>query len=70
MDEVVSPCISICELDAGTGFCKGCWRTRDEIAGWRAMNSEQRLQVLSFLHDRRADAGLTTRRVARRRKRV
>jgi len=32
--EVPSPCISICRMSAGSGMCEGCFRTRDEIAGW------------------------------------
>lgn len=68
MNEVVSPCISVCKLDSKTGFCEGCWRTRTEIAGWRNMTSDERLAVLARLHDRRADAGLSTRRTRRRRR--
>jgi len=66
--EVISPCISVCKLDPDSGFCEGCWRTRDEIAGWRGMDSDQRLEVLDRLHERRADAGLVTRRNRRRRR--
>ena len=32
-----SPCISICRMDADTGFCEGCFRTLDEIAAWGMM---------------------------------
>ena len=31
---VPSPCISVCRMDAVTGWCEGCFRTLDEIAGW------------------------------------
>lgn len=67
MNEVVSPCISVCKLNSVSGFCEGCWRTRDEIAGWRRMSNKERLDVLKRLHERRADAGLATRRKRRRR---
>ena len=33
---VSSPCISVCRMDAASGLCEGCFRTRDEIAGWSA----------------------------------
>ena len=32
--EIVSPCISICRMNAATDLCAGCFRTRDEIATW------------------------------------
>jgi predicted Fe-S protein YdhL (DUF1289 family) len=32
-----SPCISVCRMDAATGFCEGCFRTLDEIAAWGMM---------------------------------
>ena len=35
--EVPSPCISICAIDPGTGYCIGCFRTLDEIAAWSSL---------------------------------
>ena len=32
--EMLSPCISVCRMNAVTGLCEGCFRTRDEIAVW------------------------------------
>jgi prolyl-tRNA editing enzyme YbaK/EbsC (Cys-tRNA(Pro) deacylase)/predicted Fe-S protein YdhL (DUF1289 family) len=32
--EIPSPCISVCRMNATTGWCEGCFRTRDEIAAW------------------------------------
>jgi prolyl-tRNA editing enzyme YbaK/EbsC (Cys-tRNA(Pro) deacylase)/predicted Fe-S protein YdhL (DUF1289 family) len=32
--DVPSPCISVCQINAATGCCEGCFRTLDEIAGW------------------------------------
>jgi predicted Fe-S protein YdhL (DUF1289 family) len=34
---IETPCIRLCELNAGTQVCKGCLRTTDEIAKWGAM---------------------------------
>lgn len=31
---IPSPCISVCRMDAATGWCKGCYRTIDEIIAW------------------------------------
>jgi predicted Fe-S protein YdhL (DUF1289 family) len=68
MQEIVSPCTSVCKLDDLSGFCLGCWRTREEIAGWkRLLNDEKRL-VLKALHERREASGMVkTRRKNRRR---
>ncbi|MBO6519732.1 MAG: DUF1289 domain-containing protein [Rhodospirillales bacterium] len=65
---VESPCISICELDGETGLCRGCWRTRDEIAMWARADAETRLAILEKLRERRAQAGGGRRRETRRRR--
>lgn len=39
LDEPIpSPCISVCQMDAQTGLCLGCWRSLDEIAHWGGAN--------------------------------
>jgi prolyl-tRNA editing enzyme YbaK/EbsC (Cys-tRNA(Pro) deacylase)/predicted Fe-S protein YdhL (DUF1289 family) len=38
--EVPSPCISVCQINAATGCCEGCFRTLDEIAGWSVATPE------------------------------
>jgi len=50
---VASPCISVCALDASTGWCLGCFRTIDEIAAWGALDDEAKREVLSRLPARR-----------------
>jgi len=66
--EIQSPCVSVCMLDEDSGFCTGCWRTRDEIAGWAAAGANERLAVLERLKHRQAANGVRPRRVNRRRK--
>lgn len=51
---LTSPCISVCRIDAATGWCEGCVRTLDEIARWGAMSQAQRSAVWSALPQRRA----------------
>jgi predicted Fe-S protein YdhL (DUF1289 family) len=34
VQNIPSPCISVCQMNPGTELCVGCWRTLDEIAGW------------------------------------
>lgn len=50
---VPSPCISVCRMDARSGWCEGCLRTIDEIAGWSVMDDEQKRQVWKLLPQRR-----------------
>ena len=60
-----SPCISICQIDPGTGNCLGCHRTRDEIAAWPRMTPDAQRQLVSMLHQRRAAATGRPRRQRR-----
>lgn len=50
---VPSPCISICRIDEATGWCEGCLRTLDEIAGWSAMPDAAKRAVWEALPARR-----------------
>ncbi len=47
-----SPCTKVCILDAVTGLCRGCGRTRDEIAAWGLMSESERRTVMAVLEDR------------------
>ena len=51
---VPSPCISVCKMDRATGWCEGCLRTIDEIAGWSRMDDDAKRTVWSELAERRA----------------
>ena len=62
MKNLPSPCVSICKLNKSTGFCEGCFRTKNEIALWPSMNNDERLSLLPILRERQ---GLK-RRVNRR----
>ena len=43
--DVPSPCISVCQINAVTGSCEGCFRTLDEIAGWSVATPESKRSV-------------------------
>jgi prolyl-tRNA editing enzyme YbaK/EbsC (Cys-tRNA(Pro) deacylase)/predicted Fe-S protein YdhL (DUF1289 family) len=43
--DVPSPCISVCQINAVTGSCEGCFRTLDEIAGWSVATPEAKRSV-------------------------
>jgi uncharacterized protein len=53
-----SPCTKVCVLDARTGLCRGCGRTRDEIALWGSLSEAQRLAIMAGLEARLRDAYL------------
>ena len=43
---IESPCVRVCIIDAMTGYCRGCWRTLDEISFWVRYTSEERRQIM------------------------
>ena len=49
---IASPCVKICVVHEGTGFCVGCYRSRDEIAQWREADDALRADILSRLPTR------------------
>jgi predicted Fe-S protein YdhL (DUF1289 family) len=51
---IESPCISVCRIDAATGWCEGCLRTIDEIAHWSLFDAGEKLAVWAALKRRRA----------------
>jgi len=52
-----SPCTSVCVIDAATGFCGGCFRTLEEIAGWIDFSATERREVIAALGARRSKFG-------------
>lgn len=42
---VQSPCIGVCTINE-QGLCDGCLRSRDEIAGWLAMDDDERARMM------------------------
>ncbi|WHZ13117.1 MAG: hypothetical protein OJF60_003558 [Burkholderiaceae bacterium] len=55
-----SPCNSVCRIDAASGWCEGCLRTLDEIAGWSALDEAAKRAVWGRLAER-AEAELLRR---------
>ncbi len=53
-EEIESPCIKICVLHPEAGICLGCYRTRDEIAGWARLSREERRDIMDGLPERKA----------------
>ncbi|GAA0329152.1 hypothetical protein GCM10009087_44220 [Sphingomonas oligophenolica] len=49
---IESPCVNICVMDDASGWCLGCGRTIDEIAGWSSGSAAWRRAVTAALPDR------------------
>ena len=49
---VMSPCKSICIMDAKSSLCIGCKRTIDEVARWPMMDDDERRRVIEALKTR------------------
>ena len=63
MKKLLSPCISVCYISNTSGFCEGCFRTREEISRWRYMSFEEQKRVIKKLHDRgQTNSGRSIRR--------
>jgi predicted Fe-S protein YdhL (DUF1289 family) len=63
---MISPCILICSIDIQTGYCFGCGRTRDEIAGWIDYSDLERQTVMEALPSRLETVERKPRRETRR----
>lgn len=50
---VASPCTSVCRMNAGNGWCEGCFRTIDEIAAWSGMDEAAKRHVLQQIPQRK-----------------
>ncbi|MCU0956728.1 MAG: DUF1289 domain-containing protein [Hydrogenophaga sp.] len=44
-------------MDPGSGLCRGCWRSIDEIAGWGTLPDEARLQIWCRIEERQRRIG-------------
>ena len=50
--DIPSPCIGVCEVN-NKGFCKGCYRSREERLYWLELSAEQRRQVIRLCQTRK-----------------
>jgi predicted Fe-S protein YdhL (DUF1289 family) len=49
-----SPCINICSLDE-RGYCRGCYRTIQEIAAWPRLSHGDQWALIAALNRRASD---------------
>ncbi|WP_250467231.1 DUF1289 domain-containing protein [Caballeronia sp. GAFFF2] len=53
-EPIGSPCTGVCKLDASSGLCAGCFRSREEIKLFRTMDDHAKLALFDQLLERRA----------------
>ena len=46
-----TPCIGVCKMEGR--FCKGCYRTIEEVALWMRMNRSEREYVMRLVEERK-----------------
>ncbi|WP_235527738.1 DUF1289 domain-containing protein [Burkholderia sp. Leaf177] len=56
LQPVGSPCTDVCRLDKTTGYCEGCFRSREEIKAWKTLPDADKLSLFPALLDRKAAA--------------
>ena len=49
--EIPSPCRGICQSNE-QGYCRGCYRTRDERFNWLKFSDSEKRNVLRLCHQR------------------
>ena len=51
--DIPSPCIGVCEAN-NRGYCKGCFRSRDERLYWLKLSEADKRHVVRLCQQRRA----------------
>jgi hypothetical protein len=54
---VKSPCVKICVMNWEKQMCEGCYRTQEEIGGWRKRSEEEQREILERIEERKRVAG-------------
>ena len=49
--EIPNPCKNICQVN-NRGYCKGCYRSRDERFLWNSLTTTEKKKVLSLCQKR------------------
>ncbi len=49
----LSPCNGHCIIDPKTKYCKGCYRTIEEIIAWHSLSNEKKLEIIKLAEERK-----------------
>ena len=67
---IPSPCVGVCQINASTRFCLGCWRTLKEVAHWSRYSNGEKENLMQELIERRDRLSSGKRRATRRSRRL
>lgn len=59
-ENIPSPCVSVCRMDAHTGYCEGCLRSLDEIRLWSTQTDSDKQAVWARIAQRIAELSPVT----------
>lgn len=59
-ERATSPCIGVCSLNIDSGYCEGCFRTREEVANWWHYSPERQEALCEELSRRAKQFGKTS----------
>ncbi len=54
-EDIPSPCVSVCRMDAQRQYCEGCLRSIDEIRVWSSSGAEQKKAIWAQIAQRVED---------------
>lgn len=57
--DIPSPCIGVCQ-SGKTGYCLGCYRSRDERLYWHQLDAEVKRRIIKACNRRRRKAELAS----------
>ena len=68
--QIPSPCVGVCQINASTKYCLGCWRTLKEVAHWSRYSNDEKEILMTALAERQKRLGSNKRRATRRSRRI
>jgi len=51
-ENIPSPCISVCRLDAQQAYCEGCLRSLDELRRWGSSSDVEKKAIWALVAQR------------------
>jgi len=58
-ENIPSPCVSVCQMDAQSGLCVGCYRSLEEIRDWSVLGANKKKVVWSVIEQRLSAGAIT-----------
>ena len=68
--QIPSPCVGVCQINASTKYCLGCWRTLKEVAHWSRYSNDEKEILITELAERQKSLGSNKRRATRRSRQI